>query len=243
VESFYEFCDKSLFEIIVADTGSDENEKLLIKEFLSKYDNTKIVEYDYYNFSKINNDVVKNHVGEDVDLLLFSNNDIKILNDIIHHMINVFEEIPIAGTVGARLHFKDNTIQHDGILTYYLESKNYLGVTHMNFNNYYNYQMGAREVIGNTAALMMIRKNVFIKCGMYNENYTECLEDVELNLKCITLGYKNYMSNAVSYHYESQTRNEDPNRVERFNNDYKNLLGPFMVKNLQKLTRYIKYMN
>jgi GT2 family glycosyltransferase len=155
-------------------------------------------------------------------------------------MIKVFENNPLAGTVGARLHFADNTIQHDGVLIYYLEKKNYLGVTHNNFGNYYNFQLGVREVVGNTAALMMIRKNTFIKCEMYNENYTECLEDVELNLKCITLGYKNYMSNAVSYHYESQTRNEDPMRVERFNNDYKNFLGPFMIKNLQKLTKYIR---
>jgi GT2 family glycosyltransferase len=240
VESFYNHCDKNLFEIIVADTGSNEDEKELIREFLLNFNNTKLIQYDYYNFSKINNDVVKNHINYDSEFVLFCNNDIKILNDVICHMFKVFEENPLAGTVGSRLHFKDNTIQHDGILVFYLEKKNYLGVTHNNFNNYYNFQVGIREVVGNTAALMMIRKNTFLKCGLYNENYTECLEDVELNLKCITLGYKNYMSNAVSYHYESQTRNEDSLKVERFNNDYKNLLGPFMIKNLQKLTKYIK---
>jgi GT2 family glycosyltransferase len=240
IESFYNHCDKTLFEIVVADTGSNEIEKKLIRDFLINYGNTKLVEYDYYNFSKINNDVVKNHISLDSEFILFCNNDIKILNDVIYHMIKVFENNPLAGTVGARLHFADNTIQHDGVLIYYLEKKNYLGVTHNNFGNYYNFQLGVREVVGNTAALMMIRKNTFIKCEMYNENYTECLEDVELNLKCITLGYKNYMSNAVSYHYESQTRNEDPMRVERFNNDYKNFLGPFMIKNLQKLTKYIR---
>jgi len=240
VESFYEYCDKNLFELIVADTGSNDDEKNLIREFLSNFNNTKLIEYDYYNFSKINNDVVKNHVGEETDYLLFCNNDIKIINNVIQYMVNVFEENPLTGTVGARLHFKDNTIQHDGIMVFYMEKKNYLGVTHSNLGNYYNFQTGVREVVGNTAALMMIRKNTFLKCEMYNENYTECLEDVELNLKCITLGYKNYMSNAVSYHYESQTRNEDDGRVERFNNDYKNLLGPFMIKNLQKLTKYIK---
>jgi GT2 family glycosyltransferase len=157
-------------------------------------------------------------------------------------MINVFEENPLTGTVGSRLHFADNTIQHDGILVYYLEKKNYLGVTHLNFGNYYNYSLGVKEVVGNTGALLMIRKNTFIKCGMFNENYTECLEDVELNLKCVTMGYKNFVSNAVSYHYESQTRNEDDGRVERFNNDYRNYLGPFLINNSQKLVKYIKSM-
>jgi len=242
VESFYEHCDKNMFKIIVADTGSDEIEKNNIKDFINTFDNIKLVEYDYYNFSKINNDVVKNHVSDDIDFLLFCNNDIKILNDVIHYMINVFEENPLTGTVGSRLHFADNTIQHDGILVYYLEKKNYLGVTHLNFGNYYNYSLGVKEVVGNTGALLMIRKNTFIKCGMFNENYTECLEDVELNLKCVTMGYKNFVSNAVSYHYESQTRNEDDGRVERFNNDYRNYLGPFLINNSQKLVKYIKSM-
>lgn len=240
VESFYQFCDKNLFEIIVADTGSSEDEKESIKKFLSGFDNTKVVEYDYYNFSKINNDVVKNHINQDTDFLLFCNNDIKILNNVILHMINVFDENPLSGTVGARLHFKNNTIQHDGILIFHMKNQNSLGVTHNNFGNYYNYQIGVREVIGNTAALMMVRKNTFLKCGSFNENYTDCLEDVELNLKCITLGYRNYISDGVSYHYESQTRNEDSLRVEKFNNDYKNILYPFMIENLQKISKYIK---
>lgn len=242
VESFYQHCDKNMFNIIVADTGSDEIEKNKIKDFINTFDNIKLVEYNYYNFSKINNDVVKNHVGGDIDFLLFCNNDIKILNDVIYHMVNVFDENPLSGTVGARLHFGDNTIQHDGILVYYLEKKNYLGVTHLDFGNYYNYSLGVKEVIGNTAALLMTRKNTFLKCGMFNENYTECLEDVELNLKCVTMGYKNFVSNAVSYHYESQTRNEDDGRVDRFNNDYRNYLGPFLIKNSQKLIKYIKSM-
>ena len=231
-----------MFNIIVADTGSSEIEKNNIKDFINNFDNIRLVEYDYYNFSKINNDVVNNHVGDDIDFLLFCNNDIKILNDVIHYMINVFEENPLAGTVGARLHFADNTIQHDGILVYYLKKNNHLGVTHLNFGNYYNYNLGVKEVIGNTGALLMIRKKTFIKCGMFNENYTECLEDVELNLKCVTMGYKNFVSNAVSYHYESQTRNEDDGRVERFNNDYRNYLGPFLINNSQKLVKYIKSM-
>jgi GT2 family glycosyltransferase len=42
--------------------------------------------------------------------------------------------------------------------------------------------------LGNTGGLMMIRKFVFEKCGMFNENYISCLEDVELNLKSIILG-------------------------------------------------------
>ena len=238
--SFFEKCNKDLFDIVVADTGSNDEEIEKIKQLVYNYSNVKLIQYDYYNFSKINNDVVKNHLSENTEFILFCNNDIKILNDVIYHMLTVFRNYPIAGTVGARLHFEDNTIQHDGILLYYMEKNNYLGVTHQNFKNYYNFNIGIREVVGNTGALMMIRKKTFIKCGMFNETYSECLEDVELNLNCILSGHKNYISDSVSYHYESQTRNEDDGRVERFNNDYKNILGPFIVKNLQRLTKYIR---
>ena len=43
--------------------------------------------------------------------------------------------------------------------------------------------MNQNPVIGNTGGLMLIRKDTFLKFGMFNENYISCLEDVELNLK------------------------------------------------------------
>jgi len=88
--------------------------------------------------------------------------------------------------------------------------------------------------------LLMIRKSVFEKCNYFNENYISCFEDVELNLKCILLGYDNYYDgNLVSYHYESQTRNEDPEIIDKMTQDYQKNLLPFVVKHLDKLKNYI----
>jgi GT2 family glycosyltransferase len=84
----------------------------------------------------------------------------------------------------------------------------------------------------------MIRKSVFEKCDYFNENYISCFEDVELNLKCLLLGYNNYYDGSlVSYHYESQTRNEDPNNMKKLNQDYLNNLIPFVNKNINKLNK------
>ena len=45
--------------------------------------------------------------------------------------------------------------------------------------------------------------------------------------------------NVVAYHYESQTRNEDPNIINKSNQDYQKNLFPFVVKHLDKLKNYI----
>jgi GT2 family glycosyltransferase len=248
LESFIENCDSDYFEIFIADTGSSDEEKKEIKNFIQQNQSKTIInliEYDYYNFAKINNDVVKNHVSDNFELLLFCNNDIKIMNDVISEMSKVFKENKNTGTVGARLYFENNTIQHDGIIMLIKQDPkigNILGVTHDNLNSYYKYKTNTKEVLGSTGALLMIRKNVFIKCGMFNENYINCFEDVELNLKCVILGFKNYFSGkSVAYHYESSTRNEDPDNLKKLNEDYVNNLVPFVNSNFNKLKDKILY--
>jgi GT2 family glycosyltransferase len=242
IESFYEHCDKNLFDIFIADTGSTEEEINSIEELVNNVGNIKLIKYDYYNFAKINNDVVKNHIGKEYEFLLFCNNDVKLLNDVISGMLTTFKTQPRVGTVGARLHFADNTIQHDGMLGYVDKNKNFQ-ITHRNLGSYYNFSDKTISVIGNTGGLVMIRKFTFDKCGMFNENYISCFEDVELNFKCVTLGLENYLcSNCVAYHYESQTRNDDSEKLDKLQKDYKDNLLPFVIKNLNKLSPKFKML-
>ena len=238
VNSFYQQCESKLFDIFIADTGSTDEEKEWIKEKILPMGNIKLIEYDYYNFAKINNDVVKNHIGKEYEFLLFCNNDIKILNNVIYGMLKVFKTYPKTGTVGARLHFEDGTIQHNGILAFF-DSNKLIQLSHIGLRNYYNYSTGVNPVIGNTAALMMIRKNLFESCGFFNESYQTCFEDVELNAKCIIKGYINYCdSSSVSYHLESQTRKKDTEKSEKEIVDYKELLYPFMINHVKELKNF-----
>jgi GT2 family glycosyltransferase len=239
VSSFYEHCNKDLFDIFIADTGSSDSEKEWIKNKILPFGNIKLLEYNYYNFAKINNDVVKNHITKDYEFVLFCNNDIKILNNVLYGMLKIFKDNPITGTVGCRLHFEDNTVQHDGIVTFVDKNQSLL-FSHLNLRSYYSYTLHTKKLVGSTGALLMIRKSVFEKCDFFNENYASCFEDVELNLKCILLGYNNYYDGSlVSYHYESQTRNEDPEIRNKLTQDYQKNLLPFVVKHLDKLKNYI----
>jgi len=237
VDSFHEHCDNEKYDIFVADTGSTEEEKNWIKENIN---NITLIEYDYYNFAKINNDVVKNLPNNNYDFLLFSNNDIKILNDVISGMLSVFELNKLCGTVGGRLHFEDNTIQHDGVFMGVNKSNGTLNVDHINLKNYYNYSNSTKEVFGNTGGLMMTRKTIFENNNMFNENYISCFEDVEYNLILNSIGLKNYVcGECVAYHYESKTRNEDPKNLDKLRYDYMANLIPVIKKNIDKIKNNI----
>jgi GT2 family glycosyltransferase len=235
VSSYYEHCDSSMFTIFIADTGSTDEEKEWIKQNILTLGDIKFIEYDYYNFGKINNDVVRNHVTDEYTHLLFSNNDVKLLNNVIYNMLLVYKENNAVGTVGARLHFEDNTVQHNGVVIFRDNNKN-IRISHLGIATYYGYNTSNFEVVGNTGALLMIRKNTFEKCGMFNEQYVECFEDVELNLKCIISGLKNFISSkSVAYHYESKSRNDDEDKLKRQTIDFTERLIPFINNNMNKV--------
>jgi GT2 family glycosyltransferase len=243
VKSFYEHCNPELFEIFIADTGSSESEKQQIRDTFSDKKNINLIEYDYYNFAKINNDVVKNHLKDYHEFILFCNNDIKICNNVIYGMLKTLKEDKKVGTVGARLHFADNTIQHGGIIAV-INKENVLGVTHNNLKSYYGSSTSKKDMVGNTGALLMIRKILFEQCGFFNENYINCFEDVELNFKTIILGYNNiYDGTLVAYHYESSTRNEDKENLNKLMMDYNNNLLPFVKDNFESLKHKFYIVN
>lgn len=242
VQSFYEHCNSDLFDVFIADTGSTQEEKDFIKEKILTLGNVKLIEYDYYNFAKINNDVVKNHIGNEYEFILFSNNDIKILNNVIYGMLKVFKEYKNAGTVGCRLHFEDNTIQHDGMLIYLKQNDKMIVTTHKNKYYYYNHNVGVNETIGNTGGLLLLRKKIFERVGMFNENYRHCFEDVEINLKIKSLGFQNYTnSNLVCYHYETKTRDIDSSNQEMVD-DYNTIFIPYLKTVFEKI-KHLLYVN
>jgi GT2 family glycosyltransferase len=113
-------------------------------------------------------------------------------------------------------------------------------VGHFNLGNYYNYYSGVKDLFGNTGGLLMIRKNLFLSIGGFNENYISCFEDVELNMMCIVKGFKNYNnSDCVAYHYESQTRNEDPENIKKLNLDFQNNLIVSINSNIDKIKNHL----
>ncbi|WP_244831586.1 glycosyltransferase family 2 protein [Candidatus Vampirococcus lugosii] len=211
------------YEIIIADTGSQPEVFETYKSLLNS--RIKLIKYNYYNFAKINNDVVKNHVSDDTELLLFCNDDIVLLNDALSRCVQIYNENKdTVGTIGIRLHYGDSSIQHNGITLSMNDDR--LMISHKDIKKINNYSTDVNyNSIGNTGGFLLIKKKLFKSFDGFNEDYIECLEDVELNLRCKSLGLKNItVSDAVAIHYESISRNKISGGNERFVEDYKKLL-------------------
>ena len=225
-------------EIFIADTGSNDDEIKEIKKLVMSHQSEvtiHLIEYSYYNFASINNSIISDHVGDKFELLLFCNNDIKLVNDAISRMVNTYNQNKkTVGTIGARLHFRDNKIQHSGVsvfLNQQPETKAYFpALTHYGINSYHTYYDGKKEVLGNTAAFMMMSKTLFNNIGGFSEQYNECFEDVQLNIDCLQRGKKNiFQGDAVCYHYESQTRNKSEDKQKREGEDYMKII-PYIIQ-------------
>lgn len=234
LDSFREKSNYENYKIYIADTGSSDDEIKEIENYTIKYntDRYKLIRYDYYNFGKINNDVIFNHVDPDTELLLFCNNDIELLNDAVSIMVNEYlNHKNEVGTIGARLHYSNRMIQHAGI-TMAVNRQNHLLLSHRGLKSYYNYEPRmVYNVLGSTGAFLMMKKSEFLKINGFNEKYTECFEDVELNVKEILNGKINmFCGNAVCIHHESLTRGEG--KQEREKKDFNETLIPFLKESI-----------
>lgn len=172
----------------------------------------QIVGFDRpFNFSEKCNVGAKEARGE---LLLFLNDDTAVLTpDWLTTMAGFLAE-PDVGAVGATLLFEDGRLQHGGHL--------FLGgnAGHVMFGMLPDddRNRGAvwldREVVGVTAACLMMRRSLFDELGGFNEEFANNYNDVELCLRIREAGYRIVVTpHARLTHFESVSR--DPSVSQR----------------------------
>ncbi len=195
-------------EIIVVDNGSKEEEKQKYEELKIKFGFNYIHNPLEFNFSKMCNLGAKAATG---NYVLFLNDDIEAMGDKwLPHMLAHAKKSHV-GAVGAKLYYPDSkTIQHAGITNLRL------GPVHkMQFlEDVRPYYDGRNtfdcNVIAVTGACLMMRKEVFEKCGGFAEDLAVAFNDVELCFRLYEMGYYNVQCNsAVLYHHESLSRGAD----------------------------------
>lgn len=251
ITSILQYTKYPSYSIRIVDTGSSEENFNIIKKAYEPFENIEIVQDTPYNFAKNNN-----HATEDMDkddMIVFCNNDIEFKNDCISEMYNAYREYSNTGkrvgTVGSRLHFPDGKIQHVGIAVDF----NSLNVGHFHYGevvSYYSDNEGSLskeyiQVFGNTAALMMIKKDIFDHFGKFNEEYRKCFEDVDLNFKIFMAPYTNICAlESAAIHRESSTRKQEMSQLDFFMvKEQIAKLGQFAYYNNMDLTkRYPSYL-
>lgn len=222
------------YEILIADTGSEQETLNKIKRELCNH-STKLFEFNYYHFGKINNEMVKH---AQYPYILFCNNDIELLNDGVSKMAEIMSNNKDAGTIGARLHYPNGLIQHGGVSIGLIQNK--LMISHTGLKTYYQAEFKrVKDVFANTAAFMMIKKSLFNRIGGFIENNLTAFEDVILNVECVKQKKKNiYCGDVVCIHYESLTRGSSKSFNEA--KDMKNILQPYLMNNFKYIQKYVK---
>lgn len=196
------------YEIIVLNNNSATEEFFkLMEEYKQKH--SKIftcVDANFpFNFAKLMNLGVSLAKG---DFILFANNDIEVIDGNWMTQMVSFAQQKHTGAVGVKLLYKDDTIQHAGVVLGLGGAAGHVFVNMgRNDRGYFNYIKLLNNYSAVTAACMMCRKEIYNEVGGMDERLDVEYNDVDLNLKFIAAGYYNvYVPDVEIYHYESATR-------------------------------------
>lgn len=208
------------YEVLILDNGTTDVEALEFFDFIQRSDSrVRVLRYDHeFNYSSINNFGVSKAYGDVIGLI---NNDIEVispdwLTEMLGHAIR-----PEIGCVGAKLFYKDGTIQHAGVI---LGIGGVAGHSHKYFSGnssgYFSRLQLTQNVSAVTGACLLVRRDIYECVGGLNEEYLKiAFNDVDFCLKVSEAGYRNiWTPYAELYHLESKSRGEEdtPAKKARF---------------------------
>ena len=191
-------------EIIVIDNYSTDGSR----EFLqTKFTNSKLILNDENSgFAKACNQGFKISAG---NYILFLNPDTILSENSLRDCISFFETHPDVGAIGVRMQDEKGKFLKEskrGLPTPSVSFYKLFGLTTIfpgskTFANYYQGHLPENEnnsVEVLSGAFMMIRREVFEKINGFDEDFFMYGEDIDLSVRIIQLGYKNYYLGKVS---------------------------------------------
>ncbi len=225
LDSFKNINTYNNIKFYIGDTGSTDEQYEQLVSFCNefKYDK-EILKFNYYNFAKNHNWIIENRVKE--NFILFCNDDIELINDAVLLLKENWEDG--LGTVGCKLLYLNNTIQHGGHV--HIKNHNQVDVSHKHLQQP-NKKLDTEYNVGNTFAFALTKKDVYLSVGGLNSIYKKCFEDVEFCLSCSKENLKHkFVGLAECYHAESISRKKldstiDMNDVIRIKKQLKKFYG------------------
>jgi len=173
------------FEIIIINNSDDLD---TIKNSIQSISYNLISYPGNFNFSKINNLAVKQSSG---DLLLFLNDDTKILEpNWLDELIGIILQKDV-GIVGPKLILSDGTIQHAGIAFLKTGSGFHPFMRQMeNSDSYHGLVNSIRDCSAVTGACFMIKREIFDQIEGFDDQFDVYYGDTDLCFKVIKAGYR-----------------------------------------------------
>lgn len=235
------------YEVIVIDNESDEPETVSYVNKLKalRSERIKVVSIASpetgFSYSYVNNAAVDYAAGT---YLLFLNDDTEVLrSDWLSQMMG-WARLPGIATVGARLYFPNDTVQHNGLVHNLLDGALPAPA----------FKLTRRESIGTrgqdrtvrnysavTAACMLTPRALFLEDGGFNDTeYSVAYNDCDYGFRLTQRGWRHVCVPTVElYHYEGATRgrgrgNDKISEEAAFIRQYSNWVDPYYNVNLSR---------
>ena len=193
-------------ELIVVDNGSVDPAALARLASLAAHPRVRVIrDPEPFNFARLNNTAARHASGA---LLCFLNDDTRaIAPDWLDELASLALRDD-AGVVGARLLYRDGTIQHSGVvLGAFALTHHLLQGRPADFRGYHDRGLLTHAVSCVTAACAVVRRDLFTALGGFDENLPAAYSDVDLCLGALALGRYNLVVNrALLHHFESASR-------------------------------------
>ncbi|MEH1934003.1 MAG: glycosyltransferase [Nostoc sp.] len=188
-----------------------------------------------FNFAAINNRAAEQI---DSDYLLFLNNDTEVISPQWLSQMMGFALFQGVGSVGARLLYPDQSIQHAGII-----HGLYHGLAGPTFKNvpswdcgYLSYAKVNRNYSAVTAACMLTPRQLFLELGGFDEEqFAVAYNDVDYCYRLVEKGYRCvYCSTAELLHKEGASRGfrDNPREPAAFKRKYNDKVDPWYSPHL-----------
>ena len=203
------------YEIVIIENNSEKQETFDYYKNIAD-EKIKVIYYKEkgFNYSAIINFGVKNSDGE---YILQLNNDTEIIKeDWLDNLVGFIQRKDV-GAVGAKLYYKDKSIQHAGIVlgTKGLACNLFIGLRAPT-RGYFNKENLIQNLSAVTGACLMSRREIYEEVGFMEEGLPVAFNDVDFCLKIREKGYLIVYNPLVELiHYESKTRGYELNEEKQ----------------------------
>jgi len=227
IDSILKLTTYKNYEILILENNSVKKSTFKYYEKIQKVKNVRVIYYPEqgFNYSKIINYGVKNCTS---DFIVQLNNDTKLLTPRWLEKFIGFAQRENIGAVGARLYYKDMSIQHAGIeIGIGGVAANMFVNTPKNVHAYFGRECTTRNVSAVTGACLFSKRSIYEEVGYMDENLEVAFNDVDFCLKIREKGYLIVYNPYIEFiHYESKTRGyeiteEKNERFEKESNKFK----------------------